>query len=113
MSLYKSCQRRLFDVGGGLFTFNSSEVVAMVRKLKKLQVTSKEEPTVSCRLPSFHHATQDPVENDIVISSTTKIVILEGNYTLLSLPPWDEIAALAHDRYSNQSDTFCKALMAD
>lgn len=50
------------------------------------------------KLPSFDHAIQDPVENDITILSATKVVILEGNYTLLDLHPWNRIADIAHER---------------
>lgn len=85
---------------GAPFTFDSEAFVALVRRLKKLKVTREEDLSLSFLLPSFLHATQDPVENDIFVSSTAKIVILEGNYTLLNQHPWDEVAALAHERYT-------------
>lgn len=49
-------------------------------------------------LPNFDHGIQDPVENEITIRSKTKVVILEGNYTLLDLDPWNRIANIAHER---------------
>lgn len=49
--------------------------------------------------PSFDHAIQDPVDADTVIKSSTKIVIIEGNYVLLDQSPWNQIAAIAQDRY--------------
>jgi len=48
--------------------------------------------------PSFDHAVQDPVENDIVVSSRSRIVIIEGNYTLLDQKPWNEIPYLCDER---------------
>lgn len=48
--------------------------------------------------PSFDHAVQDPVENDIVVSSQNRIVIIEGNYTLLDQKPWSKIPDLCDER---------------
>jgi len=48
--------------------------------------------------PSFDHAVQDPVANDICISSRSKIVIIEGNYTLLNEHPWNKMAELVDEK---------------
>ncbi|KAK7978713.1 nicotinamide riboside kinase [Apiospora saccharicola] len=48
-------------------------------------------------LIAFDHAVQDPVADDIRISSRSKVVIIEGNYTLLNERPWNKIAELVHE----------------
>jgi hypothetical protein len=40
----------------------------------------------------------DPVPDAIHISSAARIVIVEGNYTLLNEKPWNRIAALVDER---------------
>lgn len=42
--------------------------------------------------PSFDHAHKDPVPDSILISPTTSIILLEGNYLLLDQPRWKNIA---------------------
>ncbi|KAH9845495.1 P-loop containing nucleoside triphosphate hydrolase protein, partial [Teratosphaeria destructans] len=44
--------------------------------------------------PSFDHAVKDPVEDDIPIAATARIIILEGNYLALNSGEWKEAAAL-------------------
>jgi pantothenate kinase len=41
----------------------------------------------------------DPVEEDIVIKPTHRIVILEGNYVHLTTPPWDDATKLLNERW--------------
>ena len=49
--------------------------------------------------PSFDHAIQDPVNQGIPVSSRNRIVIIEGNYTLLDQDPWREVAALCEEKW--------------
>jgi pantothenate kinase len=49
-------------------------------------------------LPGFDHAVQDPVEGEILVPASAKVVLLEGNYVLLNEEPWDMIAAMVNDR---------------
>jgi pantothenate kinase len=44
--------------------------------------------------PSFDHALKDPVENDIPILPTHRIVVFEGNYLALDKEPWSGAARL-------------------
>ncbi|CAG5137413.1 uncharacterized protein ALTATR162_LOCUS95 [Alternaria atra] len=44
--------------------------------------------------PSFNHAVKDPVEHDIAITASVRIVVLEGNYLALDREPWHEAAGL-------------------
>src|SRR5947207_5364781 len=41
----------------------------------------------------------DPVENDISIKHTHRIVVLEGNYIQLTVPLWDQATRLLDERW--------------
>ena len=41
----------------------------------------------------------DPVEDDIVILPTHRIVVLEGNYVHLTVPPWNEATEILDERW--------------
>lgn len=66
--------------------------------LGSMAVTEGDEPECMVLLPSFDHAVKDPVLDDISISSRTRVVIVEGNYTLLDRKPWNQIAEVCHER---------------
>lgn len=72
----------------------------------------KENPTVIIRAPSFDHGVKgksvlstlriyklDPVEHDIPINPTHRIVVIEGNYIQLTVPPWDEATQLLDEKW--------------
>jgi pantothenate kinase len=73
--------------------------VELVKKLKSTPVTTDSEAEHSIAAPSFDHAAKDPVESGILISSRTRLVIVEGNYTLLNQSPWDQIAIACDERF--------------
>ncbi len=54
--------------------------------------------------PSFDHSIKDPVENDIPIPPTAKIVVLEGNYLSLNKGLWKEAAALMDELWFVEVD---------
>lgn len=62
-----------------------------------LNVNVDSEPGI--RVPSFDHAVQDPVDGDILISPSDKVIIIEGNYLLLDQDPWRKISSLVDERY--------------
>ena len=66
--------------------------------MKTAPVTTSGEPEQPIYAPSFDHAVQDPVDNDIAISSRNRVVIVEGNYTLLNQKPWNEITKLCDEK---------------
>lgn len=72
----------------------------LVGNLLVTPVTTTTEPEISILAPSFDHATKDPVEDSIAISSRTRIVIVEGNYTLLDQAPWRDVAKSCTERYA-------------
>ncbi|KAK5126506.1 hypothetical protein LTR08_004758 [Meristemomyces frigidus] len=83
---------------GAPFTFDAAAFVRTVITLRAVRVTEDDDPTLAIWLPSFDHAVQDLVPGDICISSTVRVLIIEGNYTLFSQPPWSAMAELAHEK---------------
>lgn len=83
---------------GAPFTFDAESFINLVKAVKAAPVTTSQEPEQHVYAPSFDHAVQDPVENDIAISSRNRIVIVEGNYTLLNQKPWDKIDSLYDEK---------------
>ncbi|KAL8914423.1 MAG: hypothetical protein Q9171_000928 [Xanthocarpia ochracea] len=75
---------------GAAFTFDDKAFLALVKKLREPLLP--ESKTIYA--PSFDHATKDPVENDIPIPPTARIVILEGNYVTLNKGLWKDAASL-------------------
>jgi pantothenate kinase len=41
----------------------------------------------------------DPVANDIPINPSHRIVVIEGNYIQLTIPPWDEATRLLDEKW--------------
>lgn len=68
---------------GAAFTFNAQGYLKLVEKLSK----AIEPGSRTIWAPSFDHATKDPVENDISIPRTARVVIIEGLYVGLTYPP--------------------------
>ena len=64
---------------GSPFTFDAERLVSDLIKARNL---GKGE------FPSFDHRVADPVEKDIQLSNSDKIIVVEGNYLLLNAEPW-------------------------
>ncbi|SPJ83928.1 related to panthothenate kinase/uridine kinase-related protein [Fusarium torulosum] len=88
-----------FQRRGAPFTFNATGLLELVVLLSKIPVTACDEPQVVTKVPGFDHALKDPVPDAITITSRTRVVIIEGNYTLLNEEPWSNIAGLVHDKW--------------
>ncbi|EGY15918.1 phosphoribulokinase/uridine kinase family protein [Verticillium dahliae VdLs.17] len=84
---------------GAPFTFDATGFLEIVKKLKQMPVTGCGEHAMIIGAPSFDHAEMDPVPNSISLSSEARLVIIEGNYTLLNEAPWDQIADLVDDKW--------------
>jgi pantothenate kinase len=69
--------------------------VKLVKELKMTPVTTSD---LFITAPSFDHAAKDPVQEAIRIPSRTRLVIVEGNYTLLRQKPWERIARVCDAR---------------
>ncbi|KAK8147257.1 hypothetical protein G3M48_001878 [Beauveria asiatica] len=73
---------------GASFTFDAAKFLGVIRKLRNASLENE------IKVPSFDHAVKDPIEDDIIIASTQRIVIVEGNYVALNADIWRDAAAL-------------------
>lgn len=76
---------------GAAFTFDSAKFLALVQKLR---LSLSPDSATNIYAPSFDHAVKDPVENDIIILPTARILVFEGNYLSLGKGLWKEAATL-------------------
>lgn len=75
---------------GAPFTFDGEKYLELVQKLRERILPE----STTIYAPSFDHAVKDPVENDIPIPPTARIVVLEGLYVALDQEPWRDAAKL-------------------
>ena len=75
---------------GAAFTFDGEKFLKFAQALRQ-KITS-DTPTLYA--PSFDHAIKDPVENDIAVPPTCRVIFFEGNYLSLDREPWKSIAAV-------------------
>ncbi|KAK4998974.1 hypothetical protein LTR66_001895 [Elasticomyces elasticus] len=87
---------------GAAFTFDAPAFLALVKKLREPLCAETE----TIYAPSFDHAVKDPVEDDIPISPTSRILILEGNYLSLGTgaPEWKEAAEMMDELWFVEVD---------
>lgn len=87
----------LIDRRGAPFTFNSSRLIELVKKVKY-----QYENTLFA--PSFSHELKDPEENSIQIGPLVRIILLEGNYIHLNDDRWSELHELSDEKWLVFSD---------
>lgn len=80
---------------GAHWTFNAEAFVEAMRLVKAGGALS---------LPTFQHGVGDPVEAGMQLLESHTIVIVEGNYVLLDVAPWDQLAELFDDRWYVDTD---------
>lgn len=85
---------------GAAFTFNDKAFLTLVRYLRE----PLSPDTSIVYAPSFDHAIKDPVENDLLIPPTAKIVLFEGNYLSLNEGLWKEAAGLMDELWFVEVD---------
>jgi pantothenate kinase len=85
---------------GAEFTFDGQSFLKLVKKLREPLLPESK----TFHAPSFDHAVKDPVEDDIPISPSMRIVIFEGNYLALKKEPWSEAAALMDELWFMEVD---------
>lgn len=88
------------DRRGAEFTFDGDAFVALVRRVR--EPLTPESKTLYA--PSFDHAVKDPVQDDIPIEPTTRILIFEGNYLSLDKEPWSTAAGLVDELWFVEVD---------
>ncbi len=75
---------------GAPFTFDGQKYLAVVRKVRERILPE----STTIYVPSFDHAVKDPVENDIPIPPTARVIVFEGLYVALDEEPWRDAAKL-------------------
>jgi pantothenate kinase len=85
---------------GAAFTFDPVKFLGLARVLR--ETLTPETGTVYA--PSFDHAVKDPVENDIPIPATSRIILFEGNYLSLDKAPWSTAARLMDELWFVEVD---------
>lgn len=75
---------------GAAFTFDGHKFLSLVQTLCDPLTSS----TPTFYAPSFDHAVKDPVDDDVPIAPTARVVLFEGNYLSLDKEPWNQAAAL-------------------
>ncbi|KAL1978001.1 hypothetical protein VTN31DRAFT_860 [Thermomyces dupontii] len=85
---------------GAEFTFDGDKFLQLVKRLRETLTPST--PTVYA--PSFDHAVKDPVEDDIPIPPTSRVIFFEGNYLSLDKEPWKSAAHLMDELWFVEVD---------
>jgi len=60
--------------------------------------------TATVYAPSFDHAIKDPVEDDIPIPATSRVLFFEGLYLSLDKTPWNDAAKLMDELWFVEVD---------
>lgn len=85
---------------GAAFTFDAASFLELVKDLREPLVP--ESKTVHA--PSFDHALKDPIQDDITILPTARIIVFEGNYLSLNHGHWKEAAELMDELWFVEVD---------
>lgn len=93
---------------GSADTFDAEGFVRFVRLLNPIpsphsaildSVNSVNSCTQPLLAPTFSHHLLDPIPLSQPIHPTHRLIIIEGLYTCLALPPWDQAARLMSERW--------------
>lgn len=85
---------------GAAFTFDGEKFIRLARALRQ-ELTAE---TPNYYAPNFDHAVKDPVEDDITIPPTCRIIFFEGNYLGLDKEPWREVVNIMDELWFVQVD---------
>ncbi len=77
-------QRALSDIKGAPETFDADSFAELINRLHEF-------PDRSIMCPAYDRKIHDPVENSITILPCNQLIIVEGNYLLLNISPWNAI----------------------
>ena len=77
-------KRRLTKVKGAPETFDADSFAELINRLHEF-------PDRSIMCPAYDRKIHDPVENSITILPCNQLIIVEGNYLLLNISPWNTI----------------------
>jgi pantothenate kinase len=88
--------QRAHDRRGAHWTFDAPAYVDFIARLR--------DPAAVVYAPSFDHALKDPTPDAVVVTPAHRIVLIEGLYTMLDIPPWRQAAAQMDERWWIQID---------
>ena len=74
----------LLNIKGVPETFDADSFVELINRLHEF-------PDRSVMCPAYDRKIHDPVENSITIQPDNRLIIVEGNYLLLNVSPWNTI----------------------
>ena len=84
---------------GAHWTFDGNGYVDFVQKLKSAPINVVNGSTAALVAPTFSHSIKDPVADGLTIEIHHRIIVLEGLYVLLSIPPWHTASELLDERW--------------
>ena len=73
---------------GAHYTFDAWGFVALLQRIRR------QPPHEVAYAPVFDRSLEDSIGSALPVSLNDRLVIVEGNYLLLDLPPWSEIGSL-------------------
>lgn len=84
---------------GAHWTFSATGYLDFVSKLRAPPITD-----LPIQAPSFSHAIKDPIEGDLRVTSSHRIVLIEGLYVFLDVDPWSVAGHLLDERWFLEVD---------
>ncbi|KAJ7915527.1 P-loop containing nucleoside triphosphate hydrolase protein [Mycena leptocephala] len=81
------------------WTFDGKGYVDFVKALRLPLSSPASLELKAITAPAFSHALKDPTPDAISVSPHHRLVLIEGLYTFLSIPPWVEASALLDERW--------------
>ncbi len=79
------------DVKGAPQTFDPRGYAALLRRIRDTDDT--------VYAPRFHREIEDSIAHEVEVGPQVRLVVTEGNYLLLSEPPWDQIRPLLDEAW--------------
>lgn len=80
------------DRKGAPDTFDAAGYVALLRRIR-------EQDSETVYAPEFHREVEESYSGAIAIDPETPLVITEGNYLLLDVPPWNQVRELLDESW--------------
>jgi pantothenate kinase len=84
-------QHGLTGVKGAPHTFDARGYVALLARIRA--------STETVYAPEFHRPIEDSIAHVVEVGPGVGLVITEGNYLLLSEPPWDEVRPMLDEAW--------------
>jgi len=87
-------ERGLVEVKGAPETFDAAGYVALLRRIRGLDEPGQPDGPGAVWAPEFRREIEDAVAGAVAVAPEHRLVVTEGNYLLLDLPPWDGVRGL-------------------